>query len=67
MNPENRSTFDHGVKCFAANCRSAVQLVKSGRWTIEQMDKWLKAVIDSDPAYLKKAKGEILENRILKG
>jgi hypothetical protein len=47
----SQSIFCDGVNAMARSCHSAVQLVKDGKWTVDQLDKWLLAVLENDPKY----------------
>jgi hypothetical protein len=50
--------FSYGVISMARNCLPACQLLKQGKWTIEDMEKWLQAIIDSDSQYF----SEVIEH-----
>lgn len=41
-------TFTGGVQAMAWNCLPAVELVRHGRWTLDDMKEWLQAVVDTD-------------------
>jgi len=51
--------FDSGVTPMARNCLCATKLVRKGEWTVEDMERWLNAVIDSDAEYIDVAKEQI--------
>lgn len=40
--------FACGVTRMARNCLPAVDLVRQGRWTLDDMERWLKACIADD-------------------
>lgn len=44
-------SFSDGVVSMARNTLSAVKLVRSGRWSLDDLEKWLEAVITDDPAH----------------
>ena len=39
------NTFGCGVRSMARNTKSAVVLLRSGKWTLDQFDTWLDLVI----------------------
>jgi hypothetical protein len=53
--------FSEGVVNMARNCKAGVELVRSGKWTLEQLDKWLDAVITNDAQFLNDTVREISE------
>ncbi len=46
------TNYQHGIIDMARNARSAIPLLRSGRWTFDDYERWLTAVIDNDPKYL---------------
>lgn len=46
MNTEDK--FALGVVSMARNCQAAIKLVRSGKWTIDEVDSWLNSVIEND-------------------
>lgn len=51
-NPEDK--FAMGCDSMARNCQSAVECVRKGVWTLDDVDKWLSACIGQDKEYLTK-------------
>jgi hypothetical protein len=51
--------FIYGVSSMARNCLSAVQLVRSGKWDLDDVETWLRAVISNDSEYLKVVVAEL--------
>jgi hypothetical protein len=49
----------YGVSSMARNCLSAVQLVRSGKWDLDDVETWLKAVVSNDSEYLKGVLAEL--------
>lgn len=43
------NAFGHGVVSMARNTKPVVEMLRSGRWTLEQFDQWLDAVIGEKP------------------
>jgi hypothetical protein len=53
------NTFAGGVASMANNCLPAVELLRSGRWTLEKFERWLKAIIENDAKFLSEVVHEI--------
>jgi hypothetical protein len=54
--------FHQGVVAMARNCLPVASALKDGRWTPDDMEKWLQAVITNDKGYLESV-GEQLKQR----
>ena len=54
------NTFSGGVKSMARNTLPAVELVRSGKWTLDDVERWLNAVITDDPSYAQEIKDKSL-------
>jgi len=55
--------FIDGVSSMATNCLAAVQLVRSGKWDLDDVEIWLKAVISNDSEYLKGVVAELKKRK----
>lgn len=55
------SDFASGIRSMARSSKAAVSLVRSGKWTLDDFDRWLDSVIKSDPNYIKEADSYIME------
>lgn len=44
--------FSLGVKSMARNTIPALNLVRKGEWTLDDVERWLNAVIGDDVNYL---------------
>jgi hypothetical protein len=53
------NNFANGVKSMARNVLPACQLLRSGKWTVDDLERWLNAVINDDPAYIAEAARQI--------
>lgn len=42
------NTFAGGVRSMARNTKAAVILLRSSRWTLDQLDEWLDLIIEQD-------------------
>ena len=51
--------FIDGVSSMARNCLASVQLVRSGKWDLDDVEIWLKAVVSNDSEYLKGVVAEL--------
>ena len=45
---------------MARNTLPAVELVRSGKWTLDDVERWLNAVITDDPSYAQEIKDKSL-------
>lgn len=55
------NTFADGVTSMARNVLPGLKAVREGKMTIEWMEQWLNAVIESDAAFLEESKKLIAE------
>ena len=51
--------FVSGIHSMARSCLAATELVRQSRWTLDDVDKWINAVLSQDAAYLEKAIKEL--------
>lgn len=45
-------TWGDATRSMARACLAGASLVRSGKWTLDEYEAWLKAVITDDAAYV---------------
>lgn len=58
--PEDK--FALGIDSMARNCQAAIKCVRTGKMTLDGVERWLEAVITNDPKYLAETLKEHFEN-----
>ncbi len=53
--------FQKGVSSMARSCQSALWLVRSGEWTLDTFEDWLKAVLKEDAGALQRFEKMIVD------
>lgn len=48
---------------MARNCISAVQLMRTGKWDLNDVERWLNAVISNDSNYLRQVLIELKQRK----
>jgi hypothetical protein len=51
-NPHLGNTFGGGVVSMSRSSLAGIELVRTGRWTLDDFERFLNAVINNDPTYL---------------
>ena len=51
--------FAKGVVSMCRNTLPAIRLIRQGRWTLDDMERWVEAVISNDASYLSEAVRQI--------
>lgn len=44
---------------MARSCKAAVEAIRQGKWTLDDMQRWIDACIEQDPAYLENLKSSV--------
>jgi hypothetical protein len=58
---QTTNSFASGTASMARSSLAAIELIRSGRWTLESAERWLNAVINNDAEYLNEIKSQFLK------
>lgn len=53
--------FAYGSNAMAGHCRAAIQRIRQGEWTVDDMDKWLEEIIARDAERAKQGATGVVE------
>jgi len=65
LNSLIKDEFASGVNAMAGHCLAALRLVREGKWTIDDVERWLKAVQSNDHEELVRFCDEVLKTKEL--
>lgn len=52
------NSFAAGTVSMARSSLPAIELIRSGKWTLENAERWLNAVINNDAEFLNEIKSQ---------